>query len=98
MVREHRGVVGRSQTVRLEGGRRRSGGLRRHRDRADARKPFGSDGVIASMTVTAAGDALLLDVGDFPARGHFAVPADDAAAGECGEAENPNETHDVLRA
>ena len=49
------------------------------------------------MTLTAAGFALFLDVSDFPAGRHLAIPADHAAASESGEAEKPNETHRVLR-
>jgi hypothetical protein len=47
------------------------------------------------MAVTAAGFALFLDVADFAAGRHFAVAANDAAAGECGEPEKPNKAHDV---
>jgi len=50
--------------------------------------------VISTMTVASAALALLLDVGDFAAGGHFAIPADHTPTSECGEAEKPNETHD----
>ena len=49
------------------------------------------------MTLTAAGFALFLDVSDFPAGRHLAIPADHAAASERSEAEKPNETHRILR-
>ena len=48
------------------------------------------------MPVASTGFALFLDVRDFTAGSHFAVTANDAAAGESSEAEKPNETHDVL--
>src|SRR5918996_42725 len=57
--------------------------LRRHR-------------VVAAMAVAPAHLALLLDVAHFAARCHFAIPAHDAAAGESGEAEKSNKTHDAL--
>ena len=60
------------------------------------RLAIGRHRVIAAMPVAAARLAFLLDIRNFAARGHFAVPADDAAAGERGEAEKPNETHDAL--
>ena len=66
-------------------------------DGRNHRETFGDNGVIAPMSVTSAGFALLFDVGDFAARRHFTVPADDAAATESGEPEKPNETHDSLR-
>ena len=66
-------------------------------DRADAGEPVGGHGVIPSMTVTGAGAALLFDVRDLAARGHFAIPANNAPACESGEAEKPNETHVALR-
>jgi hypothetical protein len=52
--------------------------------------------MVPAMTVTATRLSFFLDVVHFPAGGHFAVSADDAAAGESGEAEKPNETHDAL--
>src|SRR5262245_29616597 len=52
--------------------------------------------VVATMTVTAAGFAFLLDIRDFAAGRELAVPADNAAAGESGEAKKPNETHKTL--
>src|SRR5207302_3466443 len=67
--------------------------LGRHVDRRDGREPVRRDRVIPAMRVAAAALAFFLDVGHFAARRHFAVPADDAAAGECGEAEKPDETH-----
>jgi len=42
--------------------------------------------VVATMTVTAAGFAFLLDIRDFAAGRELAIPADDAATGESGEA------------
>jgi hypothetical protein len=59
--------------------------------------PFGRNRVIATMAVAAAGFAFFFDVGDFAVGRHFAVAAYDATASESGEAEKPNETHDVLR-
>ena len=49
------------------------------------------------MTGADAGFAFFLDVSDFPAGRHLAIPADHAAASERGEAEKPNETHHALR-
>jgi hypothetical protein len=48
------------------------------------------------MTVAAAALALLFDVADFAAGGHFAISADHTSTTESGEAEKPNETHDAL--
>ena len=53
-------------------------------------------GVVASMAVTPAGFAFLLDIRDFPAGRELAIPADDAATGESGEAQKTNETHKTL--
>ena len=92
--------AGSSQRVRAEASRRTrevSGCFGRDADRADARKSFGGNGVIPSMTVTGAGAALLFDVRDFAAGGHFAIAANNAPACESGEAEKPNETHVALR-
>jgi len=52
--------------------------------------------VVASMAVTPAGFAFLLDIRDFPAGRELAIPADDAATGESGEAQKTNETHKTL--
>src|SRR5438445_9870318 len=49
------------------------------------------------MVVAATFLALFFDVRDFPAGGHFAVLANDAAAPECGETEQSNKTHDLLQ-
>ena len=51
--------------------------------------------MVPTVRVTTAGFAFFLDVHHFPARGHLAVPADDAAACEGCEPEEPNETHHV---
>jgi hypothetical protein len=48
------------------------------------------------MTLTAAAFALLLDIRDFAAGRELAIPADDAATGESGEAKKSNETHRTL--
>jgi hypothetical protein len=45
------------------------------------------------MAMAAAAPAFFLDVSHLAAGGHFAVPPDDAAAGESGEAEKSHETH-----
>lgn len=58
---------------------------------------IGGDRMVAAMAMTTARLPLFFHIAYFPAARHFAVPADDAAAGEGGEAEKPNETHDVLR-
>ena len=50
-------------------------------------------GVIPPMAVTPAAFALFFDVAHFAAGRHLAVPADNAAAGECGEAEKSNKAH-----
>jgi hypothetical protein len=73
------------------------GSLGREGDRSERRETIRGDGVIAPMTVAAARFSLFLDVCDLAARRHLAVPADDASAGECGEAEKSNETHIVLQ-
>ena len=52
--------------------------------------------VVATMTVTAAGFTFLLDVSDFATRRELAIASNDASAGESGEAEKPNETHETL--
>src|SRR5438128_1050929 len=49
------------------------------------------------MRVAAAGFALFLDVGDFPARRHLTIPAHDAPAAQCREPQKPNQTHRTLR-
>src|SRR5262249_37055039 len=54
-------------------------------------------GVISTMTVTAAGFALLLDIRDLAARRELAIASNDAPAGESGEAKKPNETHKTLK-
>ena len=48
------------------------------------------------MPVAAAGFAFFLDVRDFAAGRHFTITADDAAAGQSGEAEKSNQTHGAL--
>jgi hypothetical protein len=53
--------------------------------------------MVASMIVTSAAFSLFLDVGHFPAGGHFAVPTDDATAPERGETQKSDETHNNLR-
>ena len=62
-------------------------------DRSDSREAFGRNRVIAPVTVTAASLALFLDVRDFTAGGHFAVPSHHAPASQRGEPQKPNETH-----
>jgi hypothetical protein len=52
--------------------------------------------VIAPVPVADAGFSLFFHVTNFAARRHFAILADYASAGESGEAEKPNQTHDVL--
>jgi hypothetical protein len=52
--------------------------------------------MVAPMTVASAAFALFLDVNNFAACRHFAIASNDASAGESGETEKPNETHDVL--
>ena len=54
------------------------------------------DGVVATMTVTAAGFAFLLDIRNLAAGRELAIAADDASAGESGEAKKSNETHKTL--
>jgi hypothetical protein len=49
--------------------------------------------MVPAVPVVPAGLTFFLDIRDFPARRHFAVPADDASAGERRETEKPNETH-----
>ena len=52
--------------------------------------------MIAPMTLASADRAFFLDVRDFVARRHFPIASDDASAGESGETEKPNETHDAF--
>jgi hypothetical protein len=52
--------------------------------------------MVAPMTVASAAFALFLDVNNFAACRHFAIASNDASAGESGETEKPNETHDIL--
>jgi hypothetical protein len=49
------------------------------------------------MTVTAAGMALFLDVGNFATGSELAILANHAPTAERREPEKPNETHHVLR-
>ena len=51
--------------------------------------------MVSAVTVASAGLAFFLDIADFPAGRDLAVAAHDAAAGESGEAEKSDETHDV---
>jgi hypothetical protein len=51
-------------------------------------------GMVAPVQVVRAVVALFLDVGDLPSTGEFEIPADDTAAGQRGETEEPDETHD----
>jgi len=53
--------------------------------------------VVAPVTVASAGLTLLLHVVHLATRGHLAVLADDTTAGECGEAEQSDQTHHTLR-
>ena len=73
---------------------RRFGG---EHDRRRQRGTIRNDRVIPSVAVTAAGTPFFLDIGDLAARSHFAVLPDNTAAVESGEAEQPNETHGILR-
>ena len=50
---------------------------------------------IPAVSVAAAGGPLLLDVRQLPAGRHLAVPADDAAARQCGVPQKPDKTHAV---
>jgi hypothetical protein len=50
-------------------------------------------GVISAMAVSLARLAFLLDVGDFTAGREFPVLTDNAAAGQGGKPEKPDETH-----
>src|SRR5262252_7823864 len=49
------------------------------------------------MTLTAARLALFLDVADLAAGRHFAIAPHNAAASECRESQEPNQTHRVLQ-
>ena len=49
--------------------------------------------MVPAVPMVPAGLTFFFDIRDFPARGHFAVPADDAAARQRRETEKPNETH-----
>jgi hypothetical protein len=54
--------------------------------------------VIAPVAMTPAALTFFFHVGDFSTRRDLAVLADDASAGESGEAKKPNETaHAILR-
>ena len=61
--------------------------------RRRSRQPFGRDRVVAPMALASTDLAFFLDVDDFAARRDLPIAADDAAAGESGETEKPNETH-----
>src|SRR5262245_55831363 len=67
----------------LEGGALRR--LRKRRSRAYV-VAVTNDCVVATMPVTAAGFAFLLDVRDLAACRQLAITANDASTGECGEA------------
>lgn len=58
---------------------------------------IGDDRVVAAMRMAAAGLTFFLYVGDFAARRHLAITANDAAAAESSESEQTNQTHRVLR-
>ena len=58
-----------------------------------ASRAFGSDGVIAAMTVRVAGLTLFFDVGQLTAGRHFAIPADDASAIQGSKSQEPHQTH-----
>src|SRR4051794_15204097 len=85
-----------SRTVvsgRRPGGAAGSGGfVQAHR----ACPPIGGDGVIASMPVARATLALLFHVRHLATGRHFPIAADDAAAVQCGEPEQPDQTHSAL--
>src|ERR1700751_562142 len=49
--------------------------------------------MVASVVVGGPALALFLDVAHLATRGHFPIPADDAAAGKCPESEESNEAH-----
>jgi hypothetical protein len=72
------------------------GSFGRENDGQSCRESFPGHRVIAAMTVTHAASSFFLDVTHFTAGCHLAVASNDAAAGECGEAEKSNETHAVL--
>ena len=74
------------------------GGLGHQDDGRDRRQTIGGNGVVASMTVASAGLALFFNVADLAACRHFTIPADDAAARECGKAEKSHETHTCRKA
>ena len=84
---------GRSVTAALGG----LAGDGREANRGGERETLGGNRVVAAMAVAGAALSLLLDVSNFPAAGHFAVPANDAPTAEGGEAEKSNETHDALQ-
>ena len=52
--------------------------------------------MVATVTVTAAGLAFLLDVRDFAAGREPPIAPDDAPAGESSEAKKSNQTHETL--
>jgi hypothetical protein len=60
------------------------------------RESFPGHRVIAAVAVTHTASAFFFDVTHLSAGRHLAVAPNDAAAGECGEAEKSNETHAVL--
>src|SRR6266508_4945441 len=80
-----RAVTGRSGCFRHEAEKRRRCGA------------VGCHGVIAPMSVAPARLTFFLEVVDFATCCHFAIAADDATAGKSGEAEKPDETHNILR-
>ena len=52
--------------------------------------------VVATVTMTAAGLAFLLDVSNFAAGRELPIAPDDASAGESSEAKKSNQTHETL--
>jgi len=53
------------------------------------------DRVVTTVTMRTTRASLFLDVRHFAARRHLAVLANDAPAGQGGEADQPNKTHHV---
>jgi hypothetical protein len=67
-----------------------------YRDGGHAGDAIGGHGVVTAMPMSAARQAFFFNIGQFPARGDLAIPANHAAARESRVTEKSNETHDAF--
>ncbi len=70
--------------------------LRRSVQSYPGRVPLGRNGVVAPVCVGRAGLAFLFHIRDFTAGRYLPIATDNAPAGERGEPEQPDETHNAL--